>query len=137
MAHFEELIAWQKARQLAASVYTVTRSAPWAKDFGLAGQIQRAAVSIMANIAEGNERGSSVDYHRFLCMAKGSCAEDRSHLCIAFDIGYLNEDSSHELMKEADEVSRLVGGLRAAIARRLSQETLVSPPQPSAPSPQP
>jgi four helix bundle protein len=136
MAHFEELIAWQKARHLAAAVYSVTRSGRWARDFGLAGQIQRSAVSTMANIAEGNERGSTVDYHRFLCMAKGSCAEVRSHLFIAFDIGYLNKESFHELMEQADEVSRLVGGLRAAIARRLRQESLVSVsalgPQPSA-----
>jgi four helix bundle protein len=116
---FEDLIAWQKARELTKAVYLVTRQEPFAKDFGLSGQIQRAAVSIMSNIAEGYERNSSADFHRFLVMAKASCAEVRSQLFVALDIGYLTTDEFTRLHTQANEVARLVGGLRASIERKL------------------
>jgi four helix bundle protein len=65
---FEDIIAWQKARQLTKAIYAVTRQEPFARDFGLRDQIQRAAVSIMSNIAEGFERMSSAEFHRFLLI---------------------------------------------------------------------
>src|SRR3970282_953733 len=95
---FEDLIAWQKARALTRAIYEVTRQGGFAKDFGLAGQIQRAAVSIMANIAEGFERGGRGEFHQFLSMAKTSCAEVRSHLYIAFDISYLEKVRFDQLL---------------------------------------
>ena len=70
-------------------VYQVTRKEGFTKDFGLAGQIQRACVSIMSNIAEGFERANPNVFHHFLVVAKASCAEVRSQLYIAHDIGYL------------------------------------------------
>ncbi len=69
---FEDLMAWQKARMLTKAIYEVTKRGRFAKDFGLAEQIQRASVSIMSNIAEGHKRGSPGDFHRFLSMAKAS-----------------------------------------------------------------
>ena len=66
---FEDLIAWQKARELTKRIYAVTRQADFAKDFGLKDQIQRAAVSIMSNIAEGFERGGRAEFHQFLSVA--------------------------------------------------------------------
>jgi len=71
---FEDLIAWQKARALTRAIYEVTRQGAFVKDFGLSGQIQRAAVSIMSNIAEGFERGGRGEFHQFLSTAKASCA---------------------------------------------------------------
>lgn len=115
---FEELIAWQKARTLTQAVYQVTRKEHFSKDFGLSSQIQRAAVSIMSNIAEGFERGSPTDFHRFLVIAKASCAEVRSQLYIALDIGYLTESEFQSLMAQAIEVSRLIGGLRTSVEKR-------------------
>ena len=88
---FEDLIAWQKARELAKAIYAAIRQDVFARDYGLCGQIQRAAVSIMSNIAEGFERGSNADFHRFLVMAKASCAEVRSQLYLALDIGYIDD----------------------------------------------
>lgn len=76
---FEDVIAWQKARILTRKIYEITRKGKFAKDFGLAKQIQRAAVSIMANITEGFERGGRSEFHQFLSTAKASCAEVRSH----------------------------------------------------------
>src|SRR3990170_3191890 len=110
---FEDLIAWQKARALTRAIYEVTRQGSFAKDFGLSGQIQRAAVSIMSNIAEGFERGGRGEFHQFLCTAKASCAEVRSQLYVAFDIGYLDSDKFSKLLAQAEEVGRIVGGLRA------------------------
>jgi len=88
---FEDLIAWQKARALTKEIYQMTREGSFARDFGLSGQIQRAAVSIMSNIAEGFERGGRGEFHQFLSTAKGSCAEVRSQLYVAFEIGYLDQ----------------------------------------------
>jgi four helix bundle protein len=118
---FEDLIAWQKARELTKSIYLVTKREDFARDFGLSGQIQRASVSIMSNIAEGFERGSNPDLHRFLFIAKASCAEVRSQLYVALDIGYINPDEFGRLQKQAQEVARLVGGLRASIGRKLEK----------------
>jgi four helix bundle protein len=116
---FEDLIAWQKARELTRAIYEITRQGAFAKDFGLSGQIQRASVSVMSNIAEGFERGSNGDFHRFLCIAKASCAELRSQLYVALDAGYLNQSEFERLSAQAQEVNRIVGGLRASIERQL------------------
>jgi four helix bundle protein len=115
---FEDLIAWQKARALTQSVYEATRQASFAKDYGLSSQIQRAAVSIMSNIAEGFERGGRGEFHQFLSTAKGSCAEVRSQLYAALDIGYLDKANFERLIVQAEEVARIVGGLRASVQRQ-------------------
>lgn len=116
---FEDLIAWQKARALTKAIYQVTQRGAFAKDYGLAGQIQRAAVSIMSNLAEGFERGGDGDFHRFIVMAKASCAEVRSQLYVALDTGYLNAGEFQQLQSQAEEVARLVGGLRASVERKM------------------
>jgi four helix bundle protein len=116
---FEDLIAWQKARKLAPEIYKVTHKGGFRRDFGLAGQIQRAAVSTMANIAEGFERGGRREFHQFLSTAKASCAEVRSHLYVALDVGYLDPPVFAQLLTQAEEVGRVIGGLRAAVGRRV------------------
>ncbi len=115
---FEELIAWQKARELTREVYRVTRQGVFAKDYGLSGQIQRAAVSIMSTIAEGFERGNPREFHQFLSVAKASCAEVRSQLYVALDAGYLDQTSFQELMRLAKETGKVIGGLRVSVERR-------------------
>ncbi|MGH9897519.1 MAG: four helix bundle protein, partial [Pyrinomonadaceae bacterium] len=115
---FEDLIAWQKARLLTRKIYVVTEQGQFAKDFGLRDQIRRAAVSIMSNLAEGFERGRSTEFHQFLSIAKGSCAELRAQLYVALDAGHINEDKFNELMIDGMEVGRIIGGLRAAIQRQ-------------------
>jgi four helix bundle protein len=115
--HFEDLIAWQKARELTRSIYQVTGVGAFSRDLGLVRQIQRAAVSIVSNIAEGFERRGRREFHRFLSTAKGSCAEVRSQLYVAFDIGYIEENEFHRLLAQAEEVGRVVGGLRASVEK--------------------
>jgi len=112
---FEDLIAWQKARDLARAIYGVTRQGTFAKDFGLSGQIQRAAVSIMSNIAEGFERNRRAEFHQFLSVAKASCAEVRSHLYLASDVKHVDDQTFQRLMQMAEEVARIIGGLRASV----------------------
>lgn len=115
---FEDLIAWQKARALTRSIYKASRIGVSAKDFGLSGQIQRAAVSVMSNIAEGFERGGRGEFHQFLSTAKASCAELRSQLYVALDVGYLEEQEFSVLLQQAEEVARIVGGLRASVGKQ-------------------
>jgi len=115
---FEDLIAWQKARALTRAIYEVTRQGAFAKDFGLIGQIQRAAVSNMSNITEGFERGGRGEFHQSLSTAKSSCAEVRSQLYVALDVGYLDQAAFDRLMEQAEEAARILGGLRAAVDRQ-------------------
>jgi four helix bundle protein len=118
---FEDIIAWQKARSLTRSIYAVSKHGEFARDFGLSGQIQRAAVSIMANIAEGFERPGTREFHQFLCISKSSCAELRSHLYIALDLQYVSFDIFAKLMAQAQEVARIVAGLRSSIRRNFTK----------------
>jgi len=115
---FEDLIAWQKARELTKEVYQTSRLGTFAKDYGLAGQIQRSSVSIMSNIAEGFERGGRAEFHQFLSVAKASCAEVRSLLYVALDVGYIRKNEFRKIMDKAEEVGRIVGGLRASVDKQ-------------------
>lgn len=80
---FEDLIAWQKARIMTKQIYLITNEGAFAKDFGLRDQIRRASVSIMSNLAEGFDRGGRAEFHQFVVIAKGSCAEVRSQFYVA------------------------------------------------------
>lgn len=125
---FEELIAWQKARVLTSEIYKATADGDFGRDFGLKNQIQRAAVSVMSNLAEGFERARPAEFHQFLSISKASCAELRSQLYVAFDVGYLDKNQFEDLMALAQEVARIVGGLRGAVERkRDAQKGSLSP----------
>ena len=108
---FEDFEAWQKARQLTNVLYGLTSNGLFARDFVLRDQVRRAAVSVMANIAEGYERGGDKEFVQFLSVAKGSCGELRSHLCVALDQRYLTEEQHRVACDKAMEVSRLLSGL--------------------------
>lgn len=101
---FEDLMCWQKARLLAREVYKALKDC---KDFGFKDQIQRAAISVMSNIAEGFERGTSQEFLNYLYIAKGSAGEVRAQLYAALDIGYLNIETFKYLNELAKECSRL------------------------------
>lgn len=117
-AQFEDLIAWQKARVLTQRIYTMTAESLFSRDFGLCDQIRRAAVSIMSNITEGYERGSDGDFARFLGIAKASCAEVRSQLYVALDVGYIDADMFRDLHAQTLELSRIISGLKTSVERR-------------------
>jgi len=115
---FEDLIAWQKARVLNAAVYRATRHRSFARDYEVVRQIRRATISIMSNISEGFERGKPTEFHQFLCVAKGSCAEVRSQLYAVLDADHLDEPAFQELMNLAEETGRVIGGLRVSVELR-------------------
>ncbi|MBD2165235.1 four helix bundle protein [Calothrix membranacea FACHB-236] len=123
---FEDLIAWQKARLLTKNIYEVTQQGKFTRDFGLSGQMQRAAVSIMSNIAEGFERTYLGEFHQFLAIAKSSCAELRSQLYVALDAGYLETVQFNLLLNRAEEVGKIIGGLRASVEKQKHQKNSIS-----------
>lgn len=86
ITRFEDILGWQKARQVTSAIYEVTGQGVFSKDFGLRDQIRRSSVSIMANIAEGFGRKSDKEFANFLNYAHGSVAETQSHLYVALDL---------------------------------------------------
>ncbi len=102
---FEDLICWQKARELTREVYKEFKSC---KDYGFTDQIQRASVSVLSNIAEGFERGTKAEFLNYLYIAKGSAGEVRAQLYVALDVGYLHMEKFKHLSALAADCSRLI-----------------------------
>jgi len=107
---FEDIVAWQRAREMTKQIYAHAKVGPFAKDFGLKDQSQRASVSIMGNVAEGFERGGDKEFVQFLSHSKASCGEVKSHLYVALDQQYITQNQFANLYNEADEVGRLLAG---------------------------
>ncbi len=126
MQKFEDLIAWQKGRRSIADIYEVTSSGTLAHDWALRNQMRDAALSITSNIAEGFERNRLGEFHQFLSIAKSSCAEVRSQLYTASDVHHLDEPALTRLMNQAEEVGRLIGGLRRSIEREMERLSTLS-----------
>ena len=105
---FEELVIWQKSRDFAKMIYSLARTLAFAKDYGLKDQIQRAAVSVSSNIAEGFERNGNVEFTNFLFIAKGSCGEVRSQLYIAYDLNYITQVQFEEAVSQSVELSKSI-----------------------------
>jgi four helix bundle protein len=119
----KELNVWNESMKLAAEIYkTVNASSKFTRDFGLKEQIQRSAVSIPSNIAEGFERETNAEFIRFLYIAKGSCAELKTQIIIAKEISYIIESKSEELIETCDHISvmvyRLIEYLKKIVRRK-------------------
>ena len=115
---FEDLIAWQKARELTKLIHAASGNGGFAKDWGLKDQIRRASVSVMSNVAEGFDRAGRAEFHQFLVIAKGSCAEVRAQLYVALDAEYVSKEQFDKIYAVAEETGRIVNGLRAAVERQ-------------------
>lgn len=102
---FEDLLAWQKARELTREIYTALRSC---RDGGFTDQIQRASVSIVSNIAEGFESGTRDGFINYLYIAKASSGEVRAQLYVACDIGYIDIETFKRLKFKVEECSKLI-----------------------------
>jgi four helix bundle protein len=109
------LLVWQKAVDFAVLVYRLTGSFPKQEMYGLVSQIQRAAVSIPSNKAEGKERQSDRDFARFIAIALGSLAEVETQLLIAQRLGYLNEADRQSTTEQADEIGKMLRGLHKTL----------------------
>lgn len=118
--HFERLQAWQACHQLALAVYRATDA--WPRDARvLSAQVQRAALSSVAHIAEGAARRRSPDFRRLLERSIGSQAELKTLLLLARDRGYLDRAGSNELEILRDHASRLLWGLYRSVSRRAAR----------------
>lgn len=108
---FEDVIAWQKVRELVKMVYEMTREGDFTRDFSLKDQIRRAAVSVMSNIAEGFSRQTDKEFVQFLYIARGSISEIQSQLYVAFDLGYVEVQEFNKAYELSSEIARLLTGL--------------------------
>lgn len=108
IVRFEDIIAWQKAKELTLLIYKTFSES---KDFSFRDQIQRASLSIMNNIAEGFERKTNNEFKHFLFMGKGSCGEVRSMLYVARELKKISEDIFNKLHLLSEEISRILSGL--------------------------
>ena len=107
---FEDIEAWQEARNLTQTIYHLTSKGNFSKDFALKDQVRRAAISIMSNIAEGFERRGDKEFHHFLSMAKASGGELRSQLYIALDQHYMDLQQFTIVSNQVNYINRLIAG---------------------------
>jgi len=118
---FKELRVWQEGKQLAIEVYKITGNARFSKDYGLRDQVQRAAVSIASNIAEGYERNSHKDFVRYLLIAKGSLSELRTQMEIALEIGHIDENVFEQIEDRCKKITGMLINLIKARRERYSE----------------
>ena len=106
-----DLLVWQKSMVVVTGCYKLTERFPDRERYGLSSQLQRAAVSIPANIAEGNARRSTAAYINHLSIATGSLAELETHLLIAVNLGYITSSDCETVLNQIEEVRRMLAGL--------------------------
>ncbi|MGI8564918.1 MAG: four helix bundle protein [Pyrinomonadaceae bacterium] len=111
-----DLIAWQKAMDLVVTVYTTSKTLLKEELFALTNQMRRAAVSVPANIAEGQGRRLKAEFRQFLGNARGSLLELDTHLELAFRLGYLNAEQYDGVPNQLQEVGRIINGLLRSLA---------------------
>ena len=124
---FEEIEAWQTARQLTKIVYDLTSAGSFSHDFGLRDQMRRASVSIMSNIAEGFESRTSGLFLEFLGRAKGSAGELRAQFYVAHDAAYLNQDQFHSLRALCEKCSGQISGFASYLESLPKHKRFASP----------
>jgi len=122
MFNFEKLEVWQKAIDFADLIYSETRSFPAEERFGLTNQLRRAAISVSSNIAEGSSRSSKSDFARFVEIATGSVFEVVSQAFIAQRQSFLSEDQFRDIYTDAEELSRMLSGLRKSLLSTLNSQ---------------
>ncbi len=117
---YRDLVVWQKALDLAESIYVATRSFPKEEVYGLTSQMRRSAISVASNIAEGHARQSRGEYMQFLGIARGSLAELYTQLVLAGRLQMLPTDAQQKLEIQLAEVGRLLNALRKSLGRTSS-----------------
>ena len=108
---FEDMQVWQKSRELTKKIYILSNQGLFRRDFSLRDQIRKACISIMSNIAEGNERKTDKSFANFLSIAKGSASEVRSQLYIALDQGYINKTDFGDALILTNEIGKMLNSL--------------------------
>ncbi|MGZ8830024.1 MAG: four helix bundle protein [Thermoanaerobaculia bacterium] len=131
MSTYRDLLVWQKCRVLTKEIYTVTGSFPRSEVFGLSAQMRRAATSIMCNIAEGQGRRSARDQVHFYYMARGSLLELETQLFVSVDLGYVDDKTIQQRLRQTEEIGRMLNGLIRRIRDR-NRESEARGPRPEA-----
>lgn len=116
--HYRQLIAWNKGIDFVDLIYDGTATFPKEERFGIVSQLQRAAVSIPSNIAEGQAHTSRKDFIRFLRLSRGSLAEVETQLIISTRRRYISPEKERQLLARADELNRILGGLIASLQKK-------------------
>jgi len=119
MQRFTDLIVWQRSHALVLQVYRLTKSFPSDERFGLTSQLRRAVLSVPTDIAEGSKRQTNPEYARFLNIAEGSLAETEYLLMVSRDLGYLSAATTTPALAEAEEIARMLNGLRNKVGKAL------------------
>jgi len=117
ITRFEDIVAWQKAKELVREIYLICRDGRLSRDFGLKDQICRAAVASMSNIAEGFGRKSGKDFAHFLDIARGSAPEVQSLLHVAKELEYITANDFERLYSLAEQTVSLIAGFTAYLRR--------------------
>ena len=118
VASYRDLVVWQKAMALVSAIHKLTGTFPDTERFGLTSQIQRAAVSIPSNIAEGQGRLATKEFRQFLGVARGSLKELETQLLISIDLGYTSKEQADMCLDLADEVGRMLNALIKALENK-------------------
>lgn len=121
---FQNILAWQKAYDFVLDVYKYTKSFPESEKYGLISQFQRAAVSIIANIAEGYKKMGKADKLRFMNISQGSLEECRCYVILSRDLGYIDNDVYNILYSKIEEASKLLNGYCKAMLNSNFSNTL-------------
>ena len=114
---FEDIQAWQEARKLVKMIYSITNKELFSRDFGMRDQIRRASVSVMANIAEGFDCESKVEFARFLGIARRSAVEVQSLLYAALDTKYIDQEEFEIHYEQARKAKALIGGFKRSLTK--------------------
>jgi four helix bundle protein len=117
-----DIIAWQKAFALGLDVYRLARTLPKEELFGLGSQLRRGAVAVASNIAEGYGRGSTLDYLRFLKIARGCLYELDTQLLFAVELNYTDNETHASLQAQLNECGRILAGLIRSIEKAASDQ---------------
>ena len=120
---YQDLAVWQNAMDLVVMCYQMTTKFPKNEIYGLSSQLQRAAVSVPANIAEGRHRQHSKEFLQHLSIAYGSLAELETHIQIAGRLNYIYEDQINKMLGITAEIGKMLNGLRRSIEKKLNPET--------------
>jgi four helix bundle protein len=119
---YRDLEVWRRGIELTKQIYQLTRSFPKQEVYGLCSQMQRAAVSVPANIAEGHARLSTKEFLHHLSIARGSLAELETMLTIAEELKYCESSFVADILQQCDRISRMLAGLRQRLSERLDQD---------------
>jgi four helix bundle protein len=122
VAHYQQLLVWQKAMDWAVEMYRATEAFPKHETYRLCDQLRRCAISVPSNIAEGQGRNFTREFLKHLGYSTGSLFEAETQIILAYRLGYLTEDVQKRLLAMAGEIGRMLNGLTAALERRLATE---------------